>query len=338
MSQTADAQIRPTLDALAERLRAAVADHVSVASEQLLNAVEVARRASVEEAVRAAVLTAEREISARLTQDFSRREDQIKEAARAEWFAVGQEQARKEAAVAAVARDTEARAAAAAAEKSAAALITRLDAAEKAAAAMATRLGAAENATAAITARLDGVVAAHREEAVRLLDAVRLIDDATSLSQTLEALGAAAKAETEHFAVLLPRGEVLRAWSHGGYPALDAQPSSDIPLPDAGIAADTIQKARPTQVEPGGQGRPPFAGLPEGSDSAFVAVPVTMNGQVVAVLCGEQAEGDGGSGRMLAVFEMLARHAGRVLETLTAMRLAQLGSQVSQVVAAFRPQ
>jgi len=47
---------------------------------------------------------------------------------------------------------------------------------------------------------------------------------------------------------------------------------------------------------------------------------------------------EGGTERVLAVFEMLARHAGRVLETLTAMRLAQLGSQVSQVVAAFRPQ
>jgi len=63
-----------------------------------------------------------------------------------------------------------------------------------------------------------------------------------------------------------------------------------------------------------------------------------MNGQVVAVLCGDDAKGEGGTERVLAVFEMLARHAGRVLETLTAMRLAQLGSQVSQVVAAFRPQ
>jgi len=93
------------------------------------------------------------------------------------------------------------------------------------------------------------------------------------------------------------------------------------------------------QVEPGGSGRPLFAGV-HGADSAsaFVAVPVTMNGQVIAVLCGEQSDGHEGSERLLAVFEVIARHAARVLETLTALRLAKLGSHVSQVVAAPPPQ
>ena len=352
MSQTADAQIRPTLDALAERLRTSIADQVSVASEQLLNTVEAAKRAAVDDAVRAASVTAERDVTARLNEVFARREDQIKEAARAEWFAVGQEQARKEAALAAAARDAEAKAAADAAEKTAASLAARLDAAEKsvaamtarldasekAAAAMTTRLAAAENTSAAHAARIDTVVAAHREETTRLLDAIRRIDEATSLSQTLDALGVAAKAEVGRFAVLLPKGDVLRSWSQAGFPALEAITSREIPLPDAGIAADTVHTGRPSQVERGRPGRPAFASPAEGAGSAFVAVPVTMNGQVVAVLCGDDAKGEGGTERVLAVFEMLARHAGRVLETLTAMRLAQLGSQVSQVVAAFRPQ
>jgi len=353
MSQTADAQIRPTLDALAERLRSSIADQVSVASEQLLNTVEAAKRAAVDDAVRAASVAAERDVTARLNEVFARREDQIKEASRAEWFAVGQEQGRKEAALAAAARDAEAKAAADAAEKTAASLAARLDAAEKsvaamtarldasekAAAAMTARLAAAENTSAAHAARIDTVVVAHREETTRLLDAVRRIDEATSLSQTLDALGVAAKAEVGRFAVLLPKGDVLRSWSQAGFPALEAITSREIPLPDAGIAADTIQTGRPSQVERGRPGRPAFASPAEGNaGSAFVAVPVTMNGQVVAVLCGDDAKGEGGTERVLAVFEMLARHAGRVLETLTAMRLAQLGSQVSQVVAAFRPQ
>ena len=313
MSQT-DEQIRPTLDALVERLRTSISDQVTVAAEQLLNSVSVARQAAVQDAVQQAVVTAEREVTARLTDAFARREEQIKETARAEWFAVGVEQARGEAAVAAAARDAELQAA--------------VDAAAKATA-----------STAALAARLEAAASAHRESTARMLRAIHLIDDATSLSQALEALGAAAKAEADRFAVLLPKGDVLRAWSHAGFPALDAVPSPDIPLPDAGVAADTIHTGRACQVEPGGSGRPLFAGAPDAdSASAFVAVPVTMNGQVIAVLCGEQAEGQEGSERLLAAFDILARHTARVLETLTALRLAQLGSHVSQVAAAPPPQ
>jgi len=311
MSQTADEQIRPPLDALVERLKASVADQVSVAAGQLLTSVEAARKAAVEGAVHQAVVAAERDITARLTDAFARREEQIKEAARAEWFAVGLKQARDEAAVAAAARDAEAKAAA----------------------------DAARQATAALSARLDATAVAHREGTARLLRAIRLIDDATSLSQALEALGTAAKAEADRFAVLLPKSEALRSWSHAGYPALDAVPSPDIALPDAGVAADTIHTGLSYHVEPGGIGRPMFAGGPDATAGpAFVAVPVTMNGQVVAVLCGEQADGDGGRERLLAVFEMMERHTARVLETLTALRLAQLGSHVSKIVTAPPPQ
>ena len=198
---------------------------------------------------------------------------------------------------------------------------------------------AADKATAALAARLDAAMAAHREESTRLLRAIRLLDDAASLSQALEALGVAAKAETDRFALFLSKGDVLRAWSHTGFPGLEGESSSDIPLPEAGVAADILHTGQACQVEPGGSGRPLFAGV-HGADSAsaFVAVPVTMNGQVIAVLCGEQSDGHEGSERLLAVFEVIARHAARVLETLTALRLAKLGSHVSQVVAAPPPQ
>jgi len=333
MSQTADEQIRPTLDALVERLRASVADQVSVAAEQLVNSVEAAWRAAVEHAVQQAVVTAERETAARLNEAFARREEQVKEAARAEWFAVGMEQARAEAAAAAAAREAEMQAAVAAREAEVRAAAAAQDAEARAAA------DAADKATAALAARLDAAMAAHREESARLLRAIRLLDDAASLSQALEALGVAAKAETDRFALFLSKGDVLRAWSHTGFPGLEGESSSDIPLPEAGVAADILHTGQACQVEPGGSGRPLFAGV-HGADSAsaFVAVPVTMNGQVIAVLCGEQSDGHEGSERLLAVFEVIARHAARVLETLTALRLAKLGSHVSQVVAAPPPQ
>jgi hypothetical protein len=355
MSQTADEQIRPTLDALVERLRASVADQVSVAAEQLVNSVEAARQAAVQDAVQQAIVTAECEVTARLTDAFTRREGQIKETARAEWFAVGVEQARAEAAVAAAARETEVQAAVVARDAEVQARVAALEAEMRASvvahetgmrgalaardAEMQAAAGAAAKATAALATRLDSTTAAHREDTARLLRAIRLLDDATSLSQALEALGVAAKAEADRFAVFLPKGDALRAWSHAGFPALERASSSDVPLPEAGVAADTIHTGQARQVEPGGNGRPLFAGVDSADAvSVFVAVPVTMNGQVIAVLCGEQADGRAGSERLLAVFEVIARHAARVLETLTALRLAQLGSPVSKVVAASPPQ
>ena len=344
MSQTADEQIRPTLDALVERLRASVADQVSVAAEQLVNSVEAAWRAAVEHAVQQAVVTAERETAARLNEAFARREEQVKEAARAEWFAVGMEQARAEAAAAAAAREADVRAAVVARDAETRAMVAARESEMQAAAAAQdaearAAADAADKATAALAARLDAAMAAHREESTRLLRAIRLLDDAASLSQALEALGVAAKAETDRFALFLSKGDVLRAWSHTGFPGLEGESSSDIPLPEAGVAADILHTGQACQVEPGGSGRPLFAGV-HGADSAsaFVAVPVTMNGQVIAVLCGEQSDGHEGSERLLAVFEVIARHAARVLETLTALRLAKLGSHVSQVVAAPPPQ
>jgi hypothetical protein len=57
-----------------------------------------------------------------------------------------------------------------------------------------------------------------------------------------------------------------------------------------------------------------------------VAAPLVLGGEVVAVVCGQQASDD--DGRLLvATFEVLARHAARVLEALTASRLAQVGLQ-----------
>ncbi len=58
-----------------------------------------------------------------------------------------------------------------------------------------------------------------------------------------------------------------------------------------------------------------------------MAVPLVMNAQVIGVLCGEQLSADD-RGQWLAddLYEILARHAARVLESRTALRLAQLGS------------
>jgi hypothetical protein len=107
MPDTPDDQLRPTLDALADRLHASVSEQVRLAIDQASAAVESARQAAVAAAAHDAAAIAERETSARLNEAFVSREAAIREAARAEWFEAGLRQARAEARIAQDARDAE---------------------------------------------------------------------------------------------------------------------------------------------------------------------------------------------------------------------------------------
>lgn len=153
----------------------------------------------------------------------------------------------------------------------------------------------------------------------RVLHAVRALDAASSLSQALDALFAAARAEAQRVAVFLVRGNVLRTWNHAGF---DAVPGGtfELPLADAGLVADAVRSAASRRLASSSAARPAFAAASSGGP--LIAVPLSMNGQVIAVLC---AEDDAAAGDSLTqTFEVLARHAARVLESLTALRLAQL--------------
>lgn len=189
---------------------------------------------------------------------------------------------------------------------------------------------AAEDAARAAESRIE------RSGVERLLAAVRALDGATSLSQTLDALSAAAKAEAERSAVFLVRGEALRAWSHAGFEAAPHAGAFELPLADAGAAAHAVRAGTVQRVSGGADGRPAFAGDDRGG--AFVSVPLTMNGQVIAVLCGEQPDATDAGEWLATHYEVLARHAARVLESLTALRLAQLGAHPAQAGAVSPPQ
>ncbi|MGC4081570.1 MAG: hypothetical protein QM736_05495 [Vicinamibacterales bacterium] len=205
-----------------------------------------------------------------------------------------------------------------------------LDAANNAAAQAAIAAEAAQVELAAARARID------RESVERLLAAVRALDASTSLSQTLDALAAAASAEAGRTAVFLVRGDVLRVWNQHGFDALPQGGTVDVPLAEAGIVADAVRGHAAHRIAANGDGRPAFAG--SGVDGALVAVPLTMNGQVIAVLCGEQHDSTDAGAWLATHYEVLARHAARVLESLTALRLAQLGAHPAQAGHASPPQ
>lgn len=308
MTNSFDEQLRRVLDALSDQVRATFDAHRDAAVEQLLAARADADRAAIDSAVREATAATEREVSTRLQLDFARREVSIREQARQDGYKEGVSDARAEALAIQEAHEALAQASAAAAAKSA----------DEHAAELARHASAS-------TEVMQQAQAAQE----RLLSAVRALDAASSLSQTLDVLTAAAQTEAARMAMFLVRGDVLRPWLHSGFDTPDAA-LADVPLDAAGIAADAVRTGAPQRTS-SAHGRPLFAG--DSDTGAFVAVPLTMNGQVIAVLCGDDAACTDHGASLVSTYEVLARHAARVLESLTALRLAQVGAPAVAVSA-----
>lgn len=201
-----------------------------------------------------------------------------------------------------------------------------------------------------VAAELSAVVAVEREESetrmtlaarqarqaaeapfLKLADAIRALDAAATLSEALDALAEGVRDQTGRFALFLVRTDTLRAWTSHGF---DVPPNGhgpagsgwEMPLDSAGLIPDVVRSGNMTRVEPGEEtGRPPFANR---ADRALVLVPVAMKDGVAALVCAEERLHEHpvqpGEPPTSIVLEVLARHAGRVLETMTARRLAQL--------------
>ena len=308
MTNSFDEQLRRVFDALSDQVRATFDAHRDAAVQQLVAAQADAERAAIDSAVQEAAATAEREVSTRLQLDFARREVDIREQARQGGYNEGVADARAEALAIQEAHEAVAQASAAAAAQAAAEHAAQL----------------ARHASASTD-----VVQQARAAQERLLSAVRALDATSSLSQTLDALTAAAQTETACVAMFLVRGDVLRVWAHSGFDTLDAAPA-DVSLDAAGLAAEAVRTGA-SQRTSSAHERPAFAGAPD--SGAFVAVPLSMNGQVIAVLCGDDAACMDAGASLASTYEVLARHAARVLESLTALRLAQLGTPAAAASA-----
>jgi hypothetical protein len=149
----------------------------------------------------------------------------------------------------------------------------------------------------------------------RLLDAIRTIDEARSLTAVLDALVARAAGEASRAGVLLVRAGRVRAWRD------DDQ--LDLPLAETGFVADAVRAGFPASTTAASVALPPFANASVGAE--LHAFPLALSGVVVAVLYAEG--GDAGS------LEILARHAARALEALTAFKTARAIAGASSVAA-----
>jgi len=185
------------------------------------------------------------------------------------------------------------------------------------------RLADEQAALAGLRAEAQGQQAATR---LRLLNAVRQLDAAPSLSAILEALAQCTLAETSRVVIFIVNGETLQSWGHFGF--APGQGAFDVPA----HAVDRLTSVLSTQQSAifraadadHDPSLPPFMRPPPGH--LGLVAPLVVGEQVVAILYADGPEldtrPDRGAGHAAWVdeVELLARHARARLENVTSAR------------------
>lgn len=162
-------------------------------------------------------------------------------------------------------------------------------------------------------------VDAHQSSALRMLDSVRALDEASSLPEVLDALTVGASKEAGRAAMLVVKGERLIGWRTIGFGALDQEARSiEQRTSDVGALAAAVNTGRPAVTGTGSVlAAPAFSDSP--ADRAGLAVPLLVAGRPVAVLYADQGTASPAAGWTSPV-EVLVRHAARCLEGLAVQR------------------
>jgi putative methionine-R-sulfoxide reductase with GAF domain len=175
-------------------------------------------------------------------------------------------------------------------------------------------------------AELESGDAAEREAGLAaantLLDGIRALDAATSLSEILDALTRSCAAHVPRVALLLREGDRLRGWAWSGFDG-DAR-ALDVPTAAAGVVGDVACSGERLAVP--AMKSSSFLLQPSGESRAALAIPLRVDGVVIGVL---YADNDGEAPATVPsawpeVIETLARHAERCLEVTIARRLPEL--------------
>lgn len=159
----------------------------------------------------------------------------------------------------------------------------------------------------------------------RLLDSVRAIGEATSLSDVLATLVAGAAGEVPRAALFIVNGDTLQGFRVSGFD--ESVATARFQLNSIGPLQEAIATAGTQSVTP--SNAPVFAALP--TDRAGVAVPLLVGPRPVAVLYADDVS-DGESTAPASwpeAVQILCRHGSLALGHLTALRTAQLAGQPS---------
>lgn len=166
----------------------------------------------------------------------------------------------------------------------------------------------------------------------KLVAAMRLQDDASSIKGILEALARGSSSEAARVAVLLVDGDTLRSFTEFGYTA-GSRPN-DVPA-DSYAALKKVIADRSRlilAVAPGVRipDVPPFMRAMSGNSG--VVVPVVVAAHVVALMYAEGPERDTdrpASSLWMEHVEVLVRHASSRLENLTSRRTVEVLTSTS---------
>jgi hypothetical protein len=168
----------------------------------------------------------------------------------------------------------------------------------------------------------------------RMVSAVREIDDASSLSEVLEAVLWAVAQNSARACLFLIRADNLVVWRSKGFgDAEDARLRTaprTISLADGGVAAEAIRSRDVVATE--AADRAPSGLAASATFGGAAARAIHVGGEVVAVLYAERTadkERDSLRDALAPTVELLSRHASRCLEAITAFRTAQLFTQPS---------
>jgi hypothetical protein len=201
----------------------------------------------------------------------------------------------------------------------------RISAESAADARLADALAAARaDAELALARARDQQVRSLQGDATHLVKAIRDLDRAGSLSEILDAFALHAGRQAPRVAVLLVQGDQAGGWRFSGFDDIVTDPRSlrlSLSSPAAGVLTAALRRRAPSSTGEGRDGSAPsFAGLDPGGSG--LAVPIEVGGRVVALV---YADDHGNAAQARAgwqdALEAIARHAGRCLETLTALRM-----------------
>jgi len=158
-------------------------------------------------------------------------------------------------------------------------------------------------------------------DAARLPEAIRALDAASSLGEALDGLVHAAAREAGRAAVFLVKGDRLHDWRTVGFGSVSSE-RIQMPVHEAGPFEEAMRGDR--GVARGDQ-LPAFAA---GSGPRYaVTLPVTVGGAVVAILYGDGPDADKEIEPVWpARLDVLARYAGRMLESITIRQAAGLSA------------
>jgi hypothetical protein len=173
--------------------------------------------------------------------------------------------------------------------------------------------------------------AAEREAALaglgRLVDALGRLDACGSLRETLDALADAVAGATARSMLLVVRRDRIRGWRVSGFAAAPDPSAIDLPVAEAGELGEAVRTGQARQMRADAfdsRVHPALAFARLTAHEMGLVVPVTLGRDTVAVI---YADDGGAPDREVPagwpeVVEILARHASRCLEALTALKSA----------------